>query len=103
MPARKPTPPTQAQLDAERDANLRALGIDPERARPLDDLVFDAAVALCRETKALTNERAIAERIGRARGSVQNSIGRLIQAGRMGKRTGPSGRSDGLYPVVLDR
>lgn len=100
MPARKPTPPTQAQLDAERDANLRALGIDPARARSLDDLVYDAAVEICRETKALTSEGAIVARLNRPRGTISNAVGRLTMAGRIRKEPGAGGRSVGLYPVV---
>lgn len=98
----KPTPPSRADINAEIERNLKALGIDPKTIdhRSLSDRVYDSAVKLCKELKRPANSSEISQDTGLSVGTVCKQLSNLNRSGRAilaGTHTRP------IYiPVVVD-
>lgn len=99
----KPSPPSRAEINAEVERNLKALGIDPSTVdhRPLADRVYDSSVRLCMELKRPANSAEIARDTGLGVSTVCKQLSNLHVAGRAiltGTHTRP------IYiPIVVEK
>lgn len=80
-------------------ASLEALGLSIYSSRNIEDAVFDAYVDICRETRKIPTQTAVAERVGVEQSVVSRTCARLAKAGRM-RLVQEAGRKPGYVPLV---